>query len=147
MSQKNHIARIMTVMLVVSVMVSMAGVVSAFEIKINTIQHSSPVNGGTLTMNSLPLTIIPVTPAITSTIPVTPAPTPTQIPATLETVNSPDEGNAVTSSETGQEEFWSFINSLFDISPDEQSTDVVPTTIGSIDASNHADPACEPSSI
>ncbi|MEI6292497.1 MAG: hypothetical protein WCP36_02375, partial [Methanomicrobiales archaeon] len=77
MSQKNHIARIMTVMLVVSVMVSMAGVVSAFEIKINTIQHSSPVNGGTLTMNSLPLTIIPVTPAITSTIPVTPAPTPT----------------------------------------------------------------------
>ena len=28
-----------------------------------------------------------------------------------------------------------------------QVNDVVPTTIGSIDASNHADPACEPSSI
>ena len=55
MSRKNHITRIMTVMLLISVMVSMAGVEGAFEIKINTVQHSSSLNGEMSASNSPPV--------------------------------------------------------------------------------------------
>ena len=44
-------------------MVSMAGVEGTFEIKINTVQHSTPINGEASAGNSPPVTTTPVTPA------------------------------------------------------------------------------------
>ena len=116
MSLKNHIARIMTVMLLISVMVSMAGVEGAFEIKINTVQHSAPVNGEMPAGNFPPVNTSPATPAPTLTIQVTPTPavTPTEIPTPQETVDSPDNGTAINTPGTGQDNFWSFISSMFD---------------------------------
>ena len=131
MSQKNHIARIMAVMLVVSVMVSMAGVEGAFEIKVNTVQHSSPLNGATSTNTIPPDSTIPATPAPIVTSPVTPTPSTnqTQLPSPQETVNPTDTGDSIDNQGIGQNDFWALINSMFNQISDKPSSEIVPTSI------------------
>jgi hypothetical protein len=130
MSPKNHIARIMTVLLIITVMVSMAGVEGTFEIKINTVQHSTPINGEVTTGNSPPVTTIPVTPVITLTTPVTSGPVVTPAESTpQERANSTIDGIGVNTPVQGQDDFWSFVNSMFDSAPGESIPTTVPTTI------------------
>ncbi len=130
MLRKNHIARILVVILAISVMVSMAGVVGAFEIKINTVQHSMPVNGEIPANYSPPVVTPSVTPTQAVINPDNPTPdlTPVQSPTPDETIASPGNGNATSSSGPVQDNFWSFVNSLFNSSPGEPGPEAVPTT-------------------
>ncbi len=130
MLRKNHIARILVVILAISVMVSMAGVVGAFEIKINTVQHSMPVNGEIPANYSPPVVTPSVTPTQAVINPDNPTPdlTPVQSPTPDETIASPGNGNATSSSGPVQDNFWSFVNSLFNSSPGEPGPEALPTT-------------------
>ncbi len=134
MSRKNHIARIMTVMLLISVMVSMAGVEGSFEIKINTVQHSSSLNGEMSASNSPPVNTSPATPVPTLTIQAasTPAVSPTDLPTPLETVSPLDNGNVINTPETGQDNFLALISSMFDSSSVGPGPDGLPTPVPTI---------------